>query len=234
MHDALDVVLRGAGIAFVNLALSGDNGVMIAGAVAKLPRAVRLRAISAGSFATVVIQVAITYVAAQLLHLPLIEVLGGALLLWIGVNLPRASATSRGVTATARGFWSAVWLLVTADLSISTDNVLAVAAMSKDHVAPLVLGLGLSIPAVIFASGVISRLMDRFPLLIWVAAAIIGRSAANLIVTDEIIARALHPSQLFVYCMHAAGAVAVVVAGKLLEQHAPAAAKPSAPSGKPV
>jgi YjbE family integral membrane protein len=234
MHDALAVLLAALGIAFVNLALSGDNGVMIAGAVAKLPRAVRLRAIAAGSFTTVVIQVTITYLAAQLLHLALVQVLGGLLLLWIGVNLPQASAASLKLEPSARNFWSAVWLLVTADLSISTDNVLAVAAMAKDQIVPLVLGLGFSIPAVIVASGAISRIMDRFPFLIWVAAAIIGRSAANLIVTDDVIAHAIRPSPLFVYCMQAVGATAVVVAGKLLEQRASAHRKPGNVPGEPV
>lgn len=234
MNEALALVLTAVSIAFLNLALSGDNGVMIAGAVAKLPRGLRLRAIAAGSCLTVVIQVTITYLAAQLLHLPLIQVVGGVLLLWIGVSLPGASTASRGIEPSARGLWSAVWLLVTADLSISTDNVLAVAAMAKDQIVPLALGLGFSIPAVIVASGLISRIMDRFPFLIWIAAAIIGRSAANLIVTDQIVAGVLHPSPVFVYGAHAAGALAVVVAGKLLEQRLSVQPRDGVAGRKPV
>lgn len=234
MAEAGALVLDAVAIALLNLALSGDNGVMIAGAVAKLPRVLRLRAIAAGSLLTVVIQVTVTYLAAQLLHLPLIQVLGGVLLLWIGVNLPGASSASRGLVPSARGFWSAVWLLVSADLSISTDNVLAVAAMAKDQIVPLALGLGFSIPAVIVASGLISRVMDRFPFLIWIAAAVIGRSAANLIVTDQVVGGVLHPSVAFVYGAHAAGALAVVVAGKLLEQRLAVQARGGVAGRKPV
>jgi YjbE family integral membrane protein len=218
MHDLAAIVLGAVGIAFLNLALSGDNGVMMASVVRKLPRGKRLAAISCGAFTAIVVLVTLTYTASHLLELPLIESLAGVVLFWIGANVWRTSSAEAPIQAVPPGLWRAVWLLVSMDVMMSTDNILTVAALSHGRLVPLILGLGFSIPLVIFASALISELMERFPFLIWVAAAIIGRSAITLIVTDDVVARVVPLTPAVLYALQAFGALAVIIAGKLLER----------------
>lgn len=218
MHDLAAIVLGAAGIAFLNLALSGDNGVMMASVVRKLPRGERLAAISGGAITAIGVLVTLTYTASHLLELPLLKSLAGVVLFWIGANVWRTSSAEVPARSVPPGLWHAIWLLVSMDVMMSTDNILTVAALSEGRLAPLVLGLGFSVPLVIFASALISGLMERFPFLIWVAAAIIGRSALTLIATDDVVARVAPVAPAALYAVQAFGALAVILTGKLLER----------------
>jgi YjbE family integral membrane protein len=217
MHEAFVIGLGALGVAFVNLALSGDNGVMMASVVRQLPRGKRIAAIGGGAVTAIVVLITLTYTAAQLLQLPFLQSIAAVMLCWIGANVWRTSNASVQSQRTPPGFWRAIWLLVSMDVMMSTDNVLTVAAVSRGQLIPMFIGLGVSIPLVIFGSALISAAMERFPFLIWVAAAIIGRSALNLILTDDVVARLIHPSQTLVYVAQAVGAIGVVAAGKILE-----------------
>ena len=174
-------------IVLIDLVLAGDNAVVIALAVRTLEKRQRLAGIIIGSSVAVVLRVGLTLVASQLLGLSYIKLVGGALVLWIAVRLLRetpAAAHSGG--RPAQHLWQAVWLIFVADVTMSIDNVLAVAAASHGNLALLLFGLGLSIPFVVFASNLLSKLMDRHPVIVWLGAAILGKVGGEMIVTDHL------------------------------------------------
>ena len=118
--------------------------------------------------------------------------------------------------ARPQGLWQAIWIITVADITMSTDNILAVAGVSKGNVFLLIFGLGLSIPFVVFTSELLSRLMDQYPFVILVGAAILGRVGGDMIITDPLIARIFHPSEILEYTVQALCALGVIAAGSLL------------------
>ena len=153
-------------IIWVNILLSGDNAVVIALAARGLPPRQQSKAIFAGSAAAIVLRIVLTVFAVQLLQFPYLKLIGALLLLWIGVQL-LAGGDDEGDVKAAGSLWHAVRTILIADLVMSLDNVIAVAAAANN--APeavrtplLVIGLGLSIPLIIFGSTVLLKLMQRF------------------------------------------------------------------------
>jgi len=203
-------------IVLIDLLLAGDNAVVIAMAVKTLTPKERKLGIGIGAAVAVVLRIGLTFFAAQLLQTPWIKLAGGVLIFWIAVKLVTDAAEDEATGHHAHNFWSAVWYILVADITMSLDNILAVAATSKGNFALLLFGLGLSIPFVIFTSTLLSRVMDRFPVVVWIGAAILGRVGAEMIMTDPVVHGALHLSPAVEYGIQAAGALAVVAAGKLL------------------
>ncbi len=184
-------------IAWINLLVSGDNAVMIALAARSLPGPQQKLAVFWGSAAAVALRVALTAFAAALLDLPWLKIAGGALLLWIGVKLIVPGRGKTDVPASSR-LWQAVGTILVADLVMSLDNVLAVAA-AANAAAPtpdlaamkytlLGLGLAISIPIVIFGSVMMLGIMSRFPVVIALGAMLLGWIAGEIIVEDRAIA----------------------------------------------
>lgn len=154
-------------IVWINIILSGDNAVVIALAARGLPPQQQKKAVLFGSGAAVVLRIALTVVAAKLMQLPFVEVIGGLLLLWIGVGLLKAEdeeENSGGVAG--QGMMAAVRTILLADLVMSLDNVIAVAAAAGGDMLLLILGLAISIPLVIFGSTLMIKLMERFPVIV--------------------------------------------------------------------
>ena len=208
-------------IVLIDIVLAGDNAVVIALAVRQLEPRQRLIGIAAGSAVAVGLRVVLTFFAAQLLAMDYIKVIGGVLVFWIAVKLlgDNSGADEAEDGKSARGLWSAVWLILVADITMSVDNVLAVAAASKGSFALLLFGLGLSIPLVVFTSNMLSRLMDRYPIIVWVGAAILGKVAGEMIVTDHFFFPApTQPSSWLVHSMGVLGAGLVVLIGLLLRR----------------
>ena len=208
-------------IVLIDIVLAGDNAVVIALAVRQLEPRQRLIGIAAGSAVAVGLRVVLTFFAAQLLAMDYIKVIGGVLVFWIAVKLlgDHSGADEAEDGKSARGLWSAVWLILVADITMSVDNVLAVAAASKGSFALLLFGLGLSIPLVVFTSNVLSKLMDRYPIIVWVGAAILGKVAGEMIVTDHFFFPApTQPSSWLVHSMGVLGAGLVVLIGLLLRR----------------
>jgi YjbE family integral membrane protein len=170
----------------VNIVLSGDNAVVIALAARGLPAERQKRAVAWGSAAAVVLRIVLTIVAVELLRLPYLKLAGAALLLWIAVKLliPEHDAEGHGKTMT--GLAAAIKTILLADLVMSLDNVIAVAAAAKGNTSLLILGLAISIPLVVFASRLLLTLMDRFPVIITLGAALLGWVAGDMAVTDPI------------------------------------------------
>jgi YjbE family integral membrane protein len=227
----------------VNIVLSGDNAVVIALAARGLPAEQQKRAVAWGSGAAVVMRIVLTIVAVQLLLLPYLKLVGAALLLWIAVKLlipGKESAEWHGMASSSLA--SAVRTILLADLVMSVDNVIAVAAAAKGSTVLLILGLAISIPLVVFASRLLLTVMDRVPVIITLGAALLGWVAGEMAVTDPVAkgwvdaqaaflydaASAVVPAFLH-YAASAAGAIGVVLVGTWLASRATHAARKVAP-----
>ena len=203
-------------IVLIDLLLAGDNAVVIAMAVKTLTPKERKLGIGIGAAVAVVLRIGLTFFAAQLLQTPWIKLAGGTLIFWIAIKLLTDAAEDEATGHHAHNFWSAVWYILVADITMSLDNILAVAATSKGNFALLLFGLGLSIPFVVFTSTLLSRIMDRYPIVVWIGAAILGRVGAEMIITDPVVHGTLHPSQAMEIGAQIAGALVVVGLGKYL------------------
>jgi YjbE family integral membrane protein len=170
-----------------------------------------------GAGAAVLLRVALTFVAAQLLLIKLVKFAGGALILWISVKLfIEGSAEEKGEAGQqAQTLWQAIWIIAVADITMSTDNVLAVAATSKGNLFLLAFGLGLSIPFVVFTSNFLAVLMDKYPFLVYVGAVILGRVGGEMLITDPLIIQLLHPSNMMNYGVQIFCTIGVIAIGKL-------------------
>lgn len=212
---SLHFILSFLSIVLIDLILAGDNAVVIAMAVRSLPKKQRRRGIIIGAGGAVVLRVALTFVAAQLLTISFVMFLGGALITWIAVKLFIEGAPEDKFQKEATTLGQAVVTVMIADLVMSTDNILAVAAASKGNLFLLIFGLGLSIPFVVFTSNFLANLMDKYPFIIYLGAAVLGRVAGEMMITDPFIHNLLHPGKFMEYGVQAVFAVGVIVAGKL-------------------
>ena len=204
-------------IILINLVLSGDNAVVIALAARSLPPQQQKQAIFWGSGAAVVMRIALTVVAVELLRLPYLKIIGGLLLLWIAVQLLLPEDEGEAHGGKRVGFWSALRTILIADLVMSLDNVIAVAAAAKGSFALLVIGLAISVPLVIFGSTLLLKVMERFPIIITIGAALLGWVAGEMFVTDPAVKEWVDANTaLLHWAGPGAGAVLVVAAGTLL------------------
>jgi YjbE family integral membrane protein len=208
-------------IVWINIILSGDNAVVIALAARGLPPAQQKKAVMFGSGAAVVLRIALTLVAAKLMEFPFVEIVGGLLLLWIGVGLLKGEEDSDDDRNPAQaGMLAAVRTILLADLVMSLDNVIAVAAAAQGDMVLLTLGLAISIPLVIFGSTLMIKLMERFPVIVTLGAALIGWVAGETIMSDHVLADTVAAHRWLHYAAAAAGAILVVALGKWLAARA--------------
>jgi len=172
----------------INIVLSGDNAVVIALAARSLPPHQQKIAVWGGAGAAIVMRIILTFFAVALLKLPYLKLAGAALLLWIGVKLLLPEESEEGGEEAASSFWAAVRTIVIADLVMSLDNVIAVAAAAKGSFLLLVIGLAISIPLVVFGSTLLLKVMERFPIIITIGGGLLGFVAGEMAVTDPAIA----------------------------------------------
>jgi YjbE family integral membrane protein len=175
-------------IILIDLVLAGDNAIVIALAARSLPADLQKKAIFWGSAAAIVMRVVLTITAVTLLTLPYLKLVGGILLVYIGVQLLADSDGEEDMKAES-SIWAAIRTILIADLVMSLDNVLAVAAAAQSgpeetRMLLLIIGLALSIPLIIFGSTMLLKLMDRFPLIITFGAGLLGWLAGGMIVDD--------------------------------------------------
>jgi YjbE family integral membrane protein len=202
-------------IIIINLVLSGDNAFVIAMAVRSLSGRQRMKGIAFGVGAAVILRIVLTLFAAQLLRIEYIKFIGGAVIIWIAVKLLVEGAPEDKIQKQAKTLWQAIWIIVVADITMSIDNVLAIAAASKGNLFLLLFGLGLSIPIVVFASTLLATLMDKYPIIIYIGAAILGQVGGEMMVTDPFVVLTINPSKIFQYSVEAFFTIGVIVAGKL-------------------
>ena len=162
-------------IILANILLSGDNAVVIAMAARSLPAHQQKKAIFYGSAAAIVMRIVLTLIAVEMLKWPFLKIIGGVLLVYIGVTLllEDDDGGDQGAQQNA-GLMTAIRTILIADLVMSLDNVLAVAAAAKGNTLLLILGLGISIPLIIFGSTLLLKVMERFPIIITLGAALLG------------------------------------------------------------
>ncbi|WP_353235652.1 TerC family protein [Diaphorobacter ruginosibacter] len=204
-------------IIWINIILSGDNAVVIALAARSLPPEQQKKAIVIGSGAAVVLRIVLTVVAAKLLELSFLQIIGGCLLLWIGYQLLTGDDEEEGESSGNKGMLAAVRTILIADLVMSLDNVIAVAATAQGNMVLLILGLAISIPLVIFGSTLMIKLMERFPIIVVLGAALIGWVGGETIVNDNILHDYAIAHPWLHYAAAAAGAVLVVAVGKFMK-----------------
>ncbi|MBI4207552.1 MAG: TerC family protein [Betaproteobacteria bacterium] len=204
-------------IIWVNIILSGDNAVVIALAARSLPPHQQKQAVFWGAGAAVAMRIVLTVVAVELLKFPYLKLIGGALLLWIAVKLLIPEDDEGDGIESSANLWGAIKTILIADLVMSLDNVIAVAAAAKGSLLLLILGLAISIPLVVFGATMLMRVMERWPIIITLGAAILGWVAGEMAVTDPVIAQWVDDNAGFLHWIApAAGAVLVVIVGKRL------------------
>jgi YjbE family integral membrane protein len=204
-----------ASIVLIDLILAGDNAVVIAMAVRSLPREHRRRGILLGSAAAVLLRVIATFFVAQLLRAPYVKLIGGLLIAWIAVKLFVEGTPDESGERAATSVWQAVRVIVIADITMALDNMLAVGGASHGNIFLLLFGLALSIPFVVFTSGLLSMLMDRYPVIIYAGAAILGKVAAEMVLTDPVVVAVVPVSTRAIWIAEALTAAGVIAAGKL-------------------
>jgi len=205
-------------IIWINILLSGDNAVVIALAARSLPEHQQNKAIWLGSGAAVVLRIGLTLVAAMLLQLPYLQLVGGLLLLYIGFQLISEEQDGEGEAKESGSLLAAIRTILIADLVMSLDNVIAVAAAAKGNDLLLLLGLAISIPLVIFGSSLMIKLMARFPIIVVLGAALIGWVGGETIASDVAFKEYAEANQWLHYAAAALGAVLVVLTGKFLQK----------------
>ncbi|SDS03951.1 TerC family protein [Opitutus sp. GAS368] len=211
LNTPIDWLLAILSIVLIDIVLAGDNAVVIALAVRRLKGRERLWGTVIGSGMAVVLRVGLTFVASQLLAISYVKLIGGLLILWIAVKLLVDNTGGEEGKGEAQNLWQAVWLITVADITMSLDNVLAVAGASKGSFGLLLFGLGLSIPLVVFTSNLLARLMDRYPVVIYVGSAILGKVGGDMIMTDRLVADAFHPEPWLVHTVEGLLALGVIL-----------------------
>jgi YjbE family integral membrane protein len=205
-------------IILIDILLSGDNAVVIALACRNLPPRQRRLGIFWGVAGAIILRVTLTFFAVSLLAIPYLKIVGAALLLWIGVKLiqPQDDGGGQEIRAAAN-LLGAIRTIIIADFVMSLDNVIAVAAASRDSLFLLIFGLALSIPLMVWASQLVLRLMDRFPSIIVLGGALLGWVGLSMAVHDPVVRDWVMAQAAWLnWTAPAAGAALVVAIGKLL------------------
>jgi YjbE family integral membrane protein len=221
----LDILLTPAfwaalgSIILANVLLSGDNAVVIAMAARGLPASQQKKAIVFGSGAAIVMRIVLTLIAVKMLGLPWLKLVGGLALLWIGASLMSDEQEQHDQEAQPIGIAAAVRTILVADLVMSLDNVLAVAAAAKGNTPLLIIGLAVSIPLIIFGSTLLIKVMERFPIIITLGAALLGYLAGEMLLTDPAVSERFGAqSETTINVAGVVGAAIVVAAGLWLQQ----------------
>jgi YjbE family integral membrane protein len=215
-------------IIWVNLLLSGDNAVVIALAARSLPQRQQKQAIFWGSGAAIILRIILTVFAVALLTLPWLKIVGGLLLIWIGVQLLVPDEGDEDISS-SDNLITAIRTILVADLVMSLDNVLGVAAAAETapgeaKLVLLILGLAISIPIIIFGSTIVLHMMERWPAIITFGGGLLGWIAGEMMVTDPVIAEWVHEHAAWLHSYYVsaiAGAVVVIVVGTVLARRSP-------------
>lgn len=173
-------------IIWINALLSGDNAVVIAMACRSLPPAQRKIGMAAGAGVAIALRILFTLIIVRLLGVPYLKIVGALALLYIAVDLvgSQGGDDEHGVKS-ADSLWRAIATIAVADVVMSLDNVIAIAGVAGDHFGLLVLGLVISVPMIVAGSAVILAVMDKFPLVVWAGAALLGYVAGEMLVSDH-------------------------------------------------
>lgn len=205
------------GIVVIDIVLAGDNAVLIALAVRKLQGRQRKLGIVCGAAVAVLLRIILTAFTTKLLSITGLKLIGGALILYIAVKLLRDNTGEQPASPNEAGnLWQAIWMITIADITMSLDNVLAVAGAAHADMRLLIFGLVLSIPLVVFTSNWIASMMDRYKTIIYIGAGILGWVGGSMLVGDQLIVNAFHPQIWHMRLTESVCAIAVIVVPWLL------------------
>ena len=220
-------------IILIDLVLAGDNAVVIALAVRNLPGKQKRWGIILGAGAAVMLRIVCTMFVAQMLRIPLLKFVGGALIAWIAVKLLTQEHEDEKVDQAAN-LIQAIKLIVIADIVMSLDNMLAVGGASKGNMFLLLFGLGFSIPLVVGTSTLLSMLMAKYPIIVVIGSAVLGKVAGEMMTTDALVQKWFALPPYVTYVAEATFAVGVVVVGKLILRKRKAQAEAVKAAGAPA
>ena len=202
-------------ILIINIILSGDNAVVIALACRGLEPKMRKWGIILGSLLAVLLRVILVAFAVALLEVPFLKLIGGALILWIAVKLFTEGHGDEHVEESA-SVWQAVKVILIADLVMSIDNVLAIAGAASGNMLLIIIGLATSIPLIVGTSALLTMLMDKYPIIITIGAAILGKVGGEMMITDKWVHDTFHPPHWLDVTVQIVFTIGVVVVGKTL------------------
>jgi YjbE family integral membrane protein len=177
------------GIILIDISLAGDNALVIALAVRELPPRQQLLGRIWGTVGAVGLRVAFIAVVSLLLRIPLLQLAGGLALIVIAVRLVRPGQTPEEGTRHGASLREAIWIIIVADVTMSLDNVLGVAAAAKGDMILVVFGIALSLPLVVWGSGLLARLMTRHEWIVWLGGSVLGYVAGEMMANDSVVAR---------------------------------------------
>jgi len=185
----LEFWLRLFGISLLNLVLSGDNALVIALAVRALPKRKRVLGQIWGAVGAVALRLVFVALVSLLLRVPLLQLVGGLLLVWIAARLVRPAVQGAGDGRHGTSLWEAIWIIIVADVTMSLDNVLAIAATAHGDFMLVMFGIGLSLPIVVWGAGLLAHLMNRYTWIVWLGGGLLGYVAGEMVVEDPIVTR---------------------------------------------
>jgi len=200
-------------IIIINLVRSVDNAMVVAVALRSLPKHLRFRAIVFSACITIVLSVFLTYFAAKLLEHSFVRLMGGSIVLYLAVTLLVLRTGAAAIDETISKTIQAVKILVIANITMSLDNMLAVAGASGGNFFLLFIGLGVSIPVVFFASNLLCLIIEKYPFLNYVGCAVLAKVGAEMILTDPFVEEVLAPSRVFSYSAQVLAIIAVIACG---------------------
>jgi len=174
-------------IMWINILLSGDNAVVIAMACLGLPPRQRLWGMILGAGVAVLLRIVFTVVIAQLMALPFLKLVGGLALFYIAAKLLVPEEGDDNEVEAVEHLWRAVRIVVVADIVMSLDNVIAIAAAAQNNYALIIIGLAISIPLIVAGAAMIMALLERYPILVWAGAGLLGWIVGQVIATDPFI-----------------------------------------------
>jgi YjbE family integral membrane protein len=222
----LDFLLGVGKIVLIDLALAGDNALVIALAVRTLPPRQQFQGRIWGTVGAVGLRLAFIFIVTYLLAIPLLQVVGGLLLVWIALKLVLQSDAHDGEKVKqGTTLLGAIWVILVADVIMSLDNVIGVAAAAEGDMRLVVFGIALSIPIVVWGSGVLARLMNRYPWIILVAGGILGEVAGKMMLHDQFIINRFGDSPDAVeFALRIGLAIAIMLVGWLVTRRRAAVA----------
>ena len=174
-------------IAYLNLLLSGDNALVIALAVRTLPKRKRALGQIWGAVGAVALRLAFLAIVMYLLEIRFLRLTGGLLLIWIAYKLVQSETGIESEVKGGASLWEAIWIIIVADVTMSLDNVLAVAAAARGDLLLIMFGIGLSLPIVVWGAGWLARLMNRYAWIVWLGGGILGKVAGEMILEDRVV-----------------------------------------------
>jgi YjbE family integral membrane protein len=172
------------GIGVLNLLLSGDNALVIALAVRALPKRKRVAGQVWGAVGAVALRLIFVAIVSVLLRIPFLQLVGGLLLVWIAVKLVRPAGESASEVRRGSSLWEAIWIIIVADVTMSLDNVLAIAATAHGDLMLVMFGIGLSLPIVVWGAGLLARLMNHYAWIVWLGGGLLGYVAGEMLIED--------------------------------------------------